>query len=401
MSNFLTRLVDRTLGLSEVVQPSIVPIFAGEVTIGGVSSMPPSLAEKNSGLEENRESSQLPGTEAPLSRTDFLSIHPELNKTTIPEKPVPSGRIAGNRTDSKSSVVTEEGKQLNAIPFLPKKEVERKLSPKLRKPESRDSLPTEREMKEVISARIETSPNIALSEKPDLGAVKPDSKKKMKSELALKSKKLPSRDSSSPDRKTNSVASEEMKTPEDVAFPVKPDLGAVKPDSKKKMKWELALKSKKLPSQDSSSPGGKTNSVASEEMKTPEDVALPVKPDLGAVKSYNAEVSSMYSMESPSIVKRSQDTDKEAPSLTSLAFDRVIPAEVYVKQEQTGPSMVDHHSEERDVFSALPDIKVTIGRIDVRAVKQRAPSPSRRQKVAPPPKLSLDDYLKERNRGDR
>lgn len=289
MSNFLTRLVDRTLGLSEVVQPSIVPIFVGEVTIGDVSSMPPPLAEKNSDIEENRESSQLPGTEAPSSRADFLPIHPELNKTTIPEKPMPSDRFAGNRTDSKSNVVTEAGKQLNAIPFLSKKEVERKLSPKLRKPESRDGLPPEREMKEVISAQIETSPNAALSKKPDLCAV----------------------------------------------------------------------------------------------------------------KSYNAEVSSMHSPESPSIVKRLQDTDKEAPSLTSLAFERVIPAEVFVKQEQTEPSIVDHHSDEREVFSALPNIKVTIGRIDVRTVKQRAPSPSRRRKVAPAPKLSLDDYLKERRRENR
>jgi hypothetical protein len=44
-----------------------------------------------------------------------------------------------------------------------------------------------------------------------------------------------------------------------------------------------------------------------------------------------------------------------------------------------------------------PTIKVTIGRIDVRAVMQEAP-PARR--TAPqPPKLSLDEYLKQRNGG--
>lgn len=44
-----------------------------------------------------------------------------------------------------------------------------------------------------------------------------------------------------------------------------------------------------------------------------------------------------------------------------------------------------------------PTIKVTIGRIDVRAVMQEAP-PARR--TAPqPPKLSLDEYLIQRNRG--
>jgi hypothetical protein len=44
---------------------------------------------------------------------------------------------------------------------------------------------------------------------------------------------------------------------------------------------------------------------------------------------------------------------------------------------------------------------VTIGRIDVRAVKQQEKSPLQRHKFTPKPKLSLDDYLKQRNRGER
>lgn len=48
---------------------------------------------------------------------------------------------------------------------------------------------------------------------------------------------------------------------------------------------------------------------------------------------------------------------------------------------------------------AEPVINVTIGRIEVRAVKQQEPPPPRRF-VPPKPKLSLDDYLEQRNRGE-
>lgn len=49
---------------------------------------------------------------------------------------------------------------------------------------------------------------------------------------------------------------------------------------------------------------------------------------------------------------------------------------------------------------AEPVINVTIGRIEVRAVKQQEPPPPRRF-VPPKPKLALDDYLEQRNRGER
>ncbi|MEP7343058.1 MAG: hypothetical protein ABI977_35350 [Acidobacteriota bacterium] len=48
---------------------------------------------------------------------------------------------------------------------------------------------------------------------------------------------------------------------------------------------------------------------------------------------------------------------------------------------------------------AAPVIRVTIGRIDVRAVTQ-APPPARRA-TPPAPKLSLEDYLRSRNGGKR
>jgi hypothetical protein len=53
----------------------------------------------------------------------------------------------------------------------------------------------------------------------------------------------------------------------------------------------------------------------------------------------------------------------------------------------------------RETPQQAPTIRVTIGRIDVRAVT--APAEPARETVRPQPRLSLDDYLKQRNRGGR
>ena len=50
----------------------------------------------------------------------------------------------------------------------------------------------------------------------------------------------------------------------------------------------------------------------------------------------------------------------------------------------------------QELSNVLPVIKVTIGRIDVRAIVQAAPPPAK-VKQTEKPKLSLEDYLKQRN----
>jgi hypothetical protein len=67
--------------------------------------------------------------------------------------------------------------------------------------------------------------------------------------------------------------------------------------------------------------------------------------------------------------------------------------------DQTHPVLSDLFSDTTGPFSPPPTIKVTIGRIDVRAVMQQAPSP--KPIAAAAPKLSLDDYLKKRGGGQR
>ena len=81
-------------------------------------------------------------------------------------------------------------------------------------------------------------------------------------------------------------------------------------------------------------------------------------------------------------------------------------------RSMTGPETTSHpetinrmttgrplRSDLQGAVSERPIIRVTIGRIDVRAVPP--PAPPQQQPPPPAPGLSLDDYLKERNGGER
>jgi hypothetical protein len=65
-----------------------------------------------------------------------------------------------------------------------------------------------------------------------------------------------------------------------------------------------------------------------------------------------------------------------------------------------GPARVAASSADVPRASAPPPIRVTIGRVDVRAV---VPAPQARRAAVPatPPPVSLDEYLRRRDRGDR
>jgi len=289
MNNFVTRLVERTLGLSEVVQPVVASIFGNEMTMEDGFPMTPPLDEKTLDLEEEIEGSEFPITETSLLRTDILSESPAPNETIGPEKCTRSPSLTDNQPDLKNKVLKETDKEFEFDSLPSKQRVRGEVSPQSNKPENHASPSSDRNTKEVISAQIETSENMDLSEKRDTGDI----------------------------------------------------------------------------------------------------------------MSGNVNDSSMHSPESPSLISRLQDTDTEAHFLTSLAFEKSISRDVSFKQQQTGPAIVEHHSAERKRSSRLPAIKVTIGRIDVRAVKQQAPSLPQPRKIDPKPRLSLDDYLKQRNGGPR
>lgn len=141
--------------------------------------------------------------------------------------------------------------------------------------------------------------------------------------------------------------------------------------------------------------------LVSAQIETSKGVASSEKSDLGAIESRKVQVLRMHGRKSPPTVKRLQETNQEAASLTSRAVKRVVHSDASLKQKQAAASIANRDTDGREVLSTLPNIKVTIGRIDVRAVKQETPSPLQRRKTSSKPKLSLDDYLKQRNRGQR
>jgi len=171
--------------------------------------------------------------------------------------------------------------------------------------------------------------------------------------------------------------------------------------SNQKVGDELLLQPKNPPSHASPSGDRKTKEVISAPIETSGNIDLSEKKDAGAVKSDNVKLSSLHSAESARLTEKPQNTDKQVHSLRPLASERLIRPEVSFRQEQTEPATVDHHFAEKEASPMLPAIKVTIGRIDVRAVSQQAQPPPRQRKVDPKPKLSLDDYLKQRNKGER
>jgi hypothetical protein len=71
------------------------------------------------------------------------------------------------------------------------------------------------------------------------------------------------------------------------------------------------------------------------------------------------------------------------------------------------PSVIHHQQvtndlpRQRDKSTSLPTIRVTIGRIDVRAVSAPQTPAAQKPGKRPQPSLSLDDYLKQRNGGQR
>lgn len=151
MSNFLTRLVNRTHGLSEVVQPVTKPIFASEVVVGGggdVSSTHP-LDKKNPDLNEKIEFTQPPGTEASSAGIEPTSINLVPDKDTIPEKTLASN----SPLISDKKVIKESHSQLN-------------------KPKGPDRLSSKKNIKDIILKQTETPEGNILSDEPDIGDVR-------------------------------------------------------------------------------------------------------------------------------------------------------------------------------------------------------------------------------------
>ncbi len=129
-----------------------------------------------------------------------------------------------------------------------------------------------------------------------------------------------------------------------------------------------------------------------------ENIVITGKKSMPDVKPYERKFSEIDTSELTTLINKLQVADEEDHSLASKGF---IHSERAGAFEQPIPSITDRFSEQRKAPSAPPTIKVTIGRIDVRAVMHKVESTPVRRVAPQKPKLSLDDYLKQRSEGER
>ena len=279
MSNFITRMVNRTFGLGEVVQPLTTPVFADEKNIMEDSPGIIPREKKSSGLTEKNES-------LPFSEIQEPSVKVEAEEKSIFPK-------TSKRPEE--SIITESN----------------------------------------VIAKPDKTPDKIIDSKSFYENNKNRDMLSLQPEKAERHNRL----------------------------------------STNKKSWVLI-------------PGQK---------KASENVP-PEKKNMPDVKPYERKFSETDSSEPTTMINKLQVADGEKHSLASKGFIRSERAGAF---EQPTPSITDRFSEQRKVPSTPPTIKVTIGRIDVRAVMQKAESTPVRRVAPPKPKLSLDDYLKERCGGTR
>lgn len=273
MSNFITRMVNRTFGLGEVVQPLTIPVFADDKNIMEDSPgiIPPE--KKSSDLIEKNES-------LPFSQIQEPSVEVEAEKKpTFPKR----SKQSKESIITKSNIIAKPDKTIDSKGFYENRDM---LSPQREKAEKHNRLSANKKSGVVIPGQMKATEHIVLTEKKSM-------------------------------------------------------------------------------------------------------------PD---VKLYERKVSGIDSSEPNTLINNLQVADREDHSLASKGFIRSEKAGNF---EQPIPSITDRLSDQRKTLSATPTIKVTIGRIDVRAVMQKAESTPVRRVVPSKPKLSLDDYLKQRSGGER
>lgn len=123
MSNFLTRLVDRTLGLGEVVKPLVKPLFANEVTFGDSFPKRPHVDGKTLDLDGKVEDTKFTERDTSItSRANIPLVNPEPTRTVITGKSSQYERSFDKQTNSKGNIASEADKLINNNPLIPKKD---------------------------------------------------------------------------------------------------------------------------------------------------------------------------------------------------------------------------------------------------------------------------------------
>jgi len=309
MPDFLTRLIKRTMGTAEVVQPLGTPMFAREeYALGGLSASapiekePPSSKE-NIGISDYTIGRQ-PSSEAALLPRPFVMMENDLSRESAPDSI--QTRFA-NETEEKVPDIRRRGRE-------------------------------------------DADPNTLVADTA-YRKVSPSPKREMVTRTGLKG----SGDSNGSERR------EAINQVEPLSFPPLPT------------PIEARVQSDRILSHRSHFPEAASSRI----LEKPTDVIDP-HGDL----------------------KKAGKLDTDSPLLVPMSRNIYFEGGSVSETRQAGPfDAFSSHS--GDISSAgPPTIKVTIGRVEVKAITPPVP-PERAKPARPSPHLSLEEYLKQQGQRQR
>jgi hypothetical protein len=312
MSDFLTRLVERTLGLSEPVQPIITPVFFNQMATGDDFAVTRPEDENGPVRDQRTGPSQMRHAET----SSLQAVSP--SKRQVPEEAIRVGVSDDSLPDSRADAMYGTRTPSQRDQVLSRPQARRDVPPPAGEPEHNDQLACSGNVREVTT--VQSGPPERLTVSGTLAA---------------------SADTSDDVRDRPVAEQQQMCT-------VHRDLV---PNEKTPLRTVATVRESQRPVLSAGPQGtGRTKGAASGEPLTLERFARPEGP---------------------------------------------------VRMEPVQRAPRDHPCAERGVPSTPPTIKVTIGRIDVRAVNHQAPLPARARPVTSQLKLSLQEYLNQRNKGHR
>jgi len=368
MTDFLTRLAERALGVASVVQPLIVSRFAPGPALAGEA--PPGL-EQEEAVESAGE-----GTQALFER--------ETLKDSPPASPPP--------------ILVSEGAPPSVMPNPPQRE-----TPDIGPPLRHRVEPNVRELGGT-SLSVTPTPHRAVpdTESPPGHRVKPDAGEEDQGPALPVLQDVPS---------VTTPTASQRPTPETRSAP--PSLAESSPaepvearPSQRRVGSEAPETFAPIPRlvRSEDSPAGERSTRS-----FPTPLEPPVKEEDGPIPPPEP------SPETPKQVSESQRASRasrperrqvpEAPPSTtspqSPLVPRVLRPNIAARREPARSRPDEQGVALPELPSSPPIVRVTIGRVEVRAILLPTSPPPRIPPARRGPALSLDDYLKQRNEGQR
>ena len=369
MTNFLTRLAERALGVASVVQPLIVSRFApGPALVG---EAPPGL-EQEEAVESAGE-----GTQALFEREILKDVSP-------PASPPP--------------ILVSEGAPPSVMPNPPQRE-----TPDTGLPSGRRIEPNVRELGGT-SLSVTPTPHRAVpdTESPPDHHVKPDAGEEDQGPALPAFQDVPSVTtptvSQRPTPETRSASSRRAESGPMEQAEARPSQRRIGPQAP-----ETFVPIPRLVRSEDSPAGERSTGSFPTALEPPveedDGPSLPPEPSPETSK----EVSESQRASRPSRPERRQ-VPEAPPSTTSPQrplVPRVLRPNIAARREPARPMPEEQEGALPELPSSPPTVRVTIGRVEVRAILPPTSPPPRIPPARRGPALSLDDYLKQRNEGQR